>query len=72
MTDENRNAQRTALLVVFGMMFTTVGLAIGTTLSYGVPSWIFLGLGVLLPLIAAVLAAQDTDVELEELFRFLR
>ena len=72
MTDETRNSQRTALLVVFGMMFTSVGLSIGTSLSYGVPSWIFLGLGVLLPLIAAVLAAQETDVEFEELFRFLR
>ena len=59
MTDENRTTQRTSLLVVFGMMLTTVGLSIGTTSSYSVLSWGFLGLGVLLPVVAVVLAIRE-------------
>jgi uncharacterized oligopeptide transporter (OPT) family protein len=66
MTDQPRTAQRTSLLVVFGMMFSTVGLMIGVADSYGVLSWIFLGLGVLLPLIAAVLAVGTDTPRGEE------
>jgi hypothetical protein len=66
MTDPNPAAQRTALLVVFGMMFTTVGLSIGTADSYGILSWIFLGLGVLLPFVGLVLADWEDGVSSEE------
>jgi len=59
MTDENRSQQRTTLLVVFGMMFVTVGLAIDD--SYRVLSFLFLGLGVLLPFIAVVLDIGEDD-----------
>lgn len=59
--DENSTAQRTALLIVFGMMFTTVGLAIGGADSYGVLSFVFLGLGLVLSFIAAVLEVGEND-----------
>jgi hypothetical protein len=65
MTDQARTDQRTSLLIVFGMMFVTIGLAIDVSGSYGVLSWIFLGLGVVLPLVAAVLPTQ-TDDSLDE------
>jgi hypothetical protein len=52
---------RTTLLIVFGMMFATVGLSIGIADSYGVLSWVFLGLGIGLPVWAAVRAAENDD-----------
>jgi hypothetical protein len=53
--------QQPSLLIVFGMTFTTVGMTIGDVDSYGVLSWIFLGLGIVLPVGAAVLAARHDD-----------
>ncbi|HKL88028.1 MAG TPA: hypothetical protein VJ884_03410 [Salinibacter sp.] len=61
MTDQDRTAQRTTLLIVFAMTFTTVGLSIGTANTYGLLSWAFLGLGIVLSCIAAVYAIRKDD-----------
>ncbi len=55
------NQNHTVLLIVFGMMFGTVGTSIGIADSYGVLSWIFLGLGIVLPAVAAGLAVRNDD-----------
>lgn len=65
-TDEDRTDQRTSLLIVFGMMFTTVGLAIGVTDAYGTLSFIFLGLGLVLPFIALILSIEEDEASGEE------
>lgn len=60
-TDENRTDQRTALLVVFGMVFMTIGLGFDVPGPYAVLSFILLGLGVVLPFIAGVLEIGEDD-----------
>ena len=59
MTDQTSSDQRTALLVVFGCMFSTIGMAIGSTDSYGVLSFLLLGLGVLTLLAAVLLPSEE-------------
>lgn len=58
-TGQTQTTQRTSLLVVFGAMFTTVGVATDFSGSYAVLSFISLGLGVVLFFTAAVLAIRD-------------
>ena len=66
MTDQDRTSQRTTLLLVVGLTFTSLGIAIDVDASYGFLSWIFLGLGILIPFVAVVLAARTNDASDEE------
>lgn len=61
MTDEEDATGRINRLVIFGSMFATIGMAIGVTDSYGVLSFICLGLGLVLCCTAAVLAVRNDD-----------